>query len=84
MTVKKKWLVAASAAALVGSVAITKATAKENMGKCIGVNACKGQSACQTAESVCAGQNSCKGKGWIKAEKADCESKGGELKPLKS
>ncbi len=33
--------------------------------KCKGVNACKGQSACQTIANSCQGQNSCKGRGWL-------------------
>lgn len=83
MTTKQKWLVSASAAALIGTAIVSTATAQENMGQCHGINSCKGQSACQTAESACAGQNSCKGKGWVKSSKADCETKGGEFKPLK-
>jgi len=47
--------------------------------KCSGINACKGKSACATAESACAGQNSCKGKGWIKTSKEECDSKGGKV-----
>ncbi len=47
--------------------------------KCSGINSCKGTSACATATSGCAGQNSCKGQGWIKASKADCDTKGGKV-----
>ncbi len=47
--------------------------------KCSGINSCKGTSACATATSACAGQNSCKGTGWIKATKADCDTKGGKV-----
>ena len=48
--------------------------------KCMGGNACKGKSACGTAESSCAGQNSCKGKGWVMTtSEADCKSKGGKV-----
>jgi hypothetical protein len=46
--------------------------------RCEGVNACKGQSACHTAESTCAGQNACKGKGWVAMAAKDCEKKGGK------
>lgn len=84
MTVKKSWMVAASAAALIGHVSVNTATAAdEDLGKCVGVNNCKGQSACATAESACAGQNSCKGKGWIKINKADCDNQEGRFNPLK-
>ena len=47
--------------------------------KCSGINSCKGTGACATATHACAGQNSCKGQGWVKASKADCDSKGGTV-----
>ncbi len=47
--------------------------------KCSGINSCKGTGACGSATNGCAGQNSCKGKGWIKASKADCDTKGGTV-----
>ena len=47
--------------------------------KCSGINSCKGSGACASATHACAGQNSCKGQGWIKASKADCDSKGGKV-----
>jgi hypothetical protein len=48
--------------------------------KCVGINECKGTSACNVAGGhSCAGQNECKGKGWIKATAADCTSKGGTV-----
>ncbi len=47
--------------------------------KCSGINSCKGTGACGSATNSCAGQNSCKGKGWVKASKADCDSKGGTV-----
>jgi len=53
--------------------------AKVAMIHCAGINACKGKSACKTAESACAGQNACKGKGWIELSKADCDTKGGTV-----
>ena len=75
-----KLSIATAAAALfsVASVPVAFAAEEEGSVKCSGINACKGQSGCKTAESACAGQNSCKGKGWIKAASAEeCESKGG-------
>ena len=33
--------------------------------KCGASNACKGQSACKTANSACKGQNACKGQGFV-------------------
>ncbi|HTR61062.1 MAG TPA: hypothetical protein VMH37_05115 [Candidatus Binataceae bacterium] len=48
--------------------------------KCLGANACKGQSACKTANNDCQGQNSCKGKGYIVTTDAkSCEAKGGHV-----
>ena len=77
-----KLSIATAAAALfsVASVPLALAGEEEASVKCSGINACKGQSGCQTAESACAGQNSCKGKGWIKAASAEeCETKGGTV-----
>ena len=48
--------------------------------KCLGANACKGQSACKTATNDCKGKNSCAGKGYIITTDAkSCEAKGGHL-----
>jgi hypothetical protein len=48
--------------------------------KCMGGNACKGQSACKAAESSCKGQNACKGKGYVMAaNEKECKSMGGKV-----
>ena len=48
--------------------------------QCLGINECKGKSACHVIGShACAGLNECKGKGWISAATADCTSKGGKV-----
>ena len=47
--------------------------------KCMGINECKGQGACDTATHSCAGQNECKGKGWILATETECKTKGGDV-----
>jgi hypothetical protein len=48
--------------------------------KCLGANACKGQSACKTAANDCRGKNSCAGKGYvITADAKSCEAKGGRV-----
>jgi hypothetical protein len=39
---------------------------------CAGVNACKGQSACKSANNACKGQNSCKGKGFLEMTAKEC------------
>ena len=47
--------------------------------KCVGGNACKGQSLCQSAESSCKGANSCKGKGYVMTPTAkECVAAGGK------
>lgn len=83
MATKNRWLVVASAATLIGTATVNTASAKEEVGRCLGVNACKGQSACAGANNSCAGQNSCKGKGWVKTTREACKDQGGTFKPLK-
>jgi hypothetical protein len=75
---------AASAAALFAGTAAAPVYAAEDQGstqvKCMGINACKGQSKCQTASNACAGHNSCKGMGWLLSpSKEDCEKQGGKV-----
>lgn len=45
--------------------------------KCMGINECKGQGACDTATHDCAGKNECAGKGWIQVTRDECSDKGG-------
>ena len=48
--------------------------------KCLGANACKGQSACKTKANDCQGKNSCKGKGYVVTTDAkSCADKGGHV-----
>jgi hypothetical protein len=56
----------------------TGKTASDVQGKCIGGNACKGQSACAAATTSCAGQNACKGEGFTTTTKSECDEAGGE------
>lgn len=73
-------IAAAAAAMLVGGAVLAPATAiAADKGKCYGVNACKGQSACKTANSACKGQNACKGQGFLTMTKAECAKKGGKF-----
>jgi hypothetical protein len=69
----------AIAAATMFAIAPMAAPASSHWGKCVGVNSCKGQSACKTATSSCKGENSCKGKGFLEMSKADCDADGGEF-----
>ncbi len=75
---------AAAAAAIFATAPLTAMAGSHEgggapQGKCVGGNACKGQSACATASSSCKGQHACKGTGHIQASKADCEAAGGKL-----
>ena len=65
--------VAAAAALLFGSgLASTAVAGTDAKVQCTGVNACKGQSACKSANNACKGQNSCKGKGFLEMTQAEC------------
>jgi hypothetical protein len=75
MTSKKLSSVAlAAAAAVMFSAAVSTVSADEAKVKCAGVNSCKGQSACKSANNACKGQNSCKGKGFMEMTKAECDA----------
>jgi hypothetical protein len=65
--------VATAAAVLFGTGLIgTVHAADEAKVHCSGVNACKGQSACKSANNACKGQNSCKGKGFLEMTAKQC------------
>lgn len=75
------FVLAAAAAALfaAGTVATVSTPAHADV-KCVGGNACKGQSACKTASSSCKGHNACKGQGFISAaDEAACTAAGGKV-----
>lgn len=77
-------LIATAAAAIFAAGSVTAADSGANAQKaevqCFGINACKGQAACKTAQNACKGQNSCKGKGFVMAaSKQACTDKGGTL-----
>src|SRR4029077_11246974 len=65
---------AAAAAVMFSTVAVSTASAEEGKVKCEGVNSCKGHSACKSANNACKGQNSCKGKGWTEMTQAQCDA----------
>jgi hypothetical protein len=66
---------AATAAALLFGVAFSGNTFASDEAKihCTGVNACKGQSACKSANNACKGQNSCKSKGFLEMTRKECD-----------
>ena len=78
-TLSKLALATATAALFSGAIAPV-AIADGAKVHCAGINSCKGQTKCKTAENACAGQNSCKGKGWIpKASAKECTDAGGTV-----
>lgn len=66
--------IATAAALLIGSLAAGTAGADEAKVKCMGVNSCKGQSACKSGQHACKGMNSCKGQGFLEMSKTDCQA----------
>jgi hypothetical protein len=83
----KGMLIASAAASLIISGAVVAAEhgskAGGDMVQCEGVNACKGQGGCATAENSCAGKNACKGKGVVEMSAEECTKKGGKAQPKK-
>ena len=81
MRLKNSGLAAATAAAMLFSTAMvgTAVAGTDANVQCAGVNSCKGQSACKTANNACKGQNSCKGTGFVMKTKHACAAKGGKL-----
>ena len=78
---KAQGLALAAAAAAMLSGAPVAAVAGDDAGKCMGANACKGQSACATANNACQGMNACKGQGFVMMSKDECEAAGGTYEP---
>jgi hypothetical protein len=75
-----KLALATAAAALFSGAIAPVVHAEEGSVHCMGINACKGQSKCATAENACAGQNKCKGHGWLPVASAEeCAAKGGTV-----
>ncbi|HUU25291.1 MAG TPA: hypothetical protein VMW68_06965 [Methyloceanibacter sp.] len=71
--------IAMTAAALIfsGTLATSAFAAGGTEGKCFGVNGCKGQGACKTAQNDCKGHNACQGKGFIVMTDTECAEKSG-------
>ena len=74
----------ASAAALLfvagASVATAADEGKAAKIKCEGVNSCKGQSSCHSAQNECAGKNACRGKGFKMMTPEECDQAKAKLK----
>jgi hypothetical protein len=71
---------ATAAALLFSGVALGAAGAEEAKVHCMGVNACKGQSACKTAQNECKGQNACKGQGFTELTQKECDAAKAKMK----
>lgn len=74
---------ATTAALLFSTASIGTAQAEEAKVVCEGVNACKGQSACKTAQSECKGLNGCKGQGFLELTKKECTAAQAKAKAAK-
>jgi uncharacterized membrane protein len=77
-------IAAAVAALLSAGSALAQTTGKpkaaEKTVHCGGINACKGQGACNGAKNSCKGQNACKGQGWVETKNAkECKTKWGTI-----
>ena len=73
--------VATAAAMLFGTgLATTAFAGADAKMHCAGVNSCKGQSACKSANNACKGQNSCKGKGFLEMSKEECKAAQDKMK----
>ena len=47
--------------------------------KCLGINSCKGQGTCATADHSCGKHTPCKGQGWLSVSAEECAAKGGKV-----
>ena len=74
---KKAILLGAALSGLLLGVTSCSTTPSGPVGKCHGMNSCKGTGDCGGKGSTCAGQNQCKGKGWKKMSKSECEEEAG-------
>jgi len=74
---------AALAAALFATAPLAADTSGSTVGKCFGVNACKGKSDCRSLGHNCKSQNTCKGKGFVRVTKDTCEQIGGRFEAEK-
>ena len=80
MTPKSGAVLAAAAATLfLAGTTVSTVTYAAGEGKCVGANACKGQSACKGGANACKGQNACKGTGFSMASEKECTAKGAKF-----
>ena len=67
------------ALASMAAIAPAHAAEKEQVGRCYGINTCKGTGLCATAKSDCKGLNECKGQGVLVKTPTECKALGGTL-----
>lgn len=89
VTVTSGTSLAAAAASLMLAGAVVAPAAHADghaaKGHCVGANACKGKSACKTANNACAGKNACKGQGFTSTTKEECDKiEGAKFEPVES
>ena len=82
MTSKSGAAIAAAAATLfLAGATMSTVTYAADDGKCVGANACKGQSACKGGANSCKGLNACKGQGFSAMTKEKCDAAKGKYMP---
>lgn len=74
---KKAMLLGAALSGLLLGLSGCSTTSSGPVGKCHGMNSCKGTGDCSGKGTMCAGKNQCKGQGWKKLSKLDCEEEAG-------
>ena len=80
MTSKSGATLAAAAATLfLAGATMSNVAYAAGEGKCVGANACKGQSACKGGANSCKGQNACKGQGFSAASEKSCAAMGAKF-----
>jgi hypothetical protein len=75
--------VAAAGIFSVGGAHTATAATESAKVRCLGVNACKGKSECNTA-SARKGRNACKGHGLLFLTREECQRRGGKIDERKS
>ena len=74
MTKSGATIAAAAATLFLAGATMSSPTYAAGEGKCVGANACKGQSACKGGANSCKGQNACKGQGFSAMTKEKCDA----------
>lgn len=57
----------------------TQVMAEEAQVHCYGINGCKGQNDCKTANNACKGMGACKGQGFKATSVSQCKAAGGTV-----